>query len=137
MELTKLINDVLSTFVCYIVDEGADPGAMPQIHDYLTKYFGVGNIDVNAITEHMEQLSGEIVAMNAETRDYLNVYTSNPTEPYSGGVALLAAEDADKANALLEDLRDGDWCGYDYPKIVKGLRFIGEPEVIFNATYRE
>lgn len=135
MEITKLIDDVLSTFTTYIVDNAADPGYIPQIKKYLE---GIckGAADVDEIVSHMEQLVGEIVAMNAGTRDYLSVYGSNPMEAWSGGVALIAAQDYNEACKLRDKLCDGFY-QYDEPKLIKGLRYIGEPKVIFDVTYRE
>lgn len=133
---TKIINDILSTFTNWIVENAADPGYFPQIKNYLEDICK-GGADVDEIVSHMEQLSGEIAAMSAQTKDYLSVYTSDPTEGWSGGVALIAANNADEANDLLEELRGEGWRGYDYPKPVKGLRYIGESEVIFDATYRK
>lgn len=136
MEITKLINDVLSTFTSYIVDCAADPGYMPQIKKSLEDTCK-GTADVDEIVSHMEHLVGEIVAMSAQTKDYLNVYISDPTEGWSGGVALIAAENANKANDLLEELREEGCRGFDYPRLISNLRYIGESEVIFDATYRE
>lgn len=135
MEITKLINDVLSTFTTYIVDNAADPGYMPQLKKYLE---GVckGAADIDEILTHMEQLAGEIAAISAETKDYLSVYSSDPMESYSGGVALIAAQDYDEACKLRDGLCDS-FSNYDEPKLVKGLRYIGDSEVIFDATYRE
>lgn len=135
MELTKLINDVLSTFTSYIVDCAADPGYMPQIKKSLEDTCK-GIADVNEIVSHMEQLVGEIAAISAETKDYLSVYSSDPMESYSGGVALIAAQDYDEACKLRDGLCDS-FSNYDEPKLVKGLRYIGDSEVIFDATYRE
>lgn len=135
MEITKLINDVLSTFTTYIVDNAADPGYIPQLKKYLEDVCK-GVADVDEIVSHMIYLVGEIVAMSAGTRDYLSVYSSDPMEAYSGGVALIAAQDYDEACKLRDGLDDGFY-QYDEPKLVKGLRYIGDPEVIFDATYRE
>lgn len=136
MEITKLINDVLSTFTSYIVDCAADPGYMPQIKKSLEDTCK-GAANVNEIVSHMEILAGDIASMSTQTRDYLNVYSSNPMEPYSGGIALIAASHLDGAHKILEAELNNGYGQYDAPEIVEGLRYIGYPGVIFDATYRE
>ena len=134
MEITKLINDILSTFTSYIVDVAADPGYMPQIKKSLEDTCK-GAVDIDEIISHMEILASDIVSMSTQTRDYINVYTSDPMEPYSGGIALIAAHNSDEASKLRDTLCE--WNDYDEPKLVPQLRYIGEAEVIFDATYRE
>ena len=137
MEITKLINDVLSTFATYIVDNAADPGYIPQLKKYLEDVCK-GAADVDEIIAHMEQLAGDIVAISAETKDYLTVYKSEPCEPYSGGIALIAANNTEEFDKLVEDLNDQFWGSYsNIPCPIQGLRYIGEPGVILDATYRE
>lgn len=137
MELTKLINDALSTFASWIVDNGADPYYLDGVRDRLHSLDkGIEPLNVDDIVSHMEILAGEIAAISAETKDYLNVYSSDPMEAYSGGVALIAAQDYDEACKLRDGLCDS-FSHYDEPKLVKGLRYVGDSEVIFDATYRE
>lgn len=137
MELTKLINDVLSTFTSYIVDCAADPGYMSQIKKHLEDTCK-GAADVDEIVSHMEQLVGDIVAMSAQTKDYLTVYKSEPCEPYSGGMALIAANTSEEFDKIIEDLNEKSWGTYsNIPCPIAGLRYTGEPGVIIDRTYRE
>ena len=134
--ITKIINDVLSAFTTYIVDNAADPGYLPQLRDYIAKL--VSNANADEIISHIEILSGEIVAMSTQTKDYLNVYQSTPTEAWAGGVCLIAAETEEKANAIVDKLNEDSFSGYSNCNMpVHGLRYIGESGIIFDATYRE
>lgn len=129
---TELINDVLSTFTSYIVDDGADPGYLPQIRRSLMAI--CKDSDVDKIVSHMETLAGEIAAMSAQTKDYLNVYNTESLEPHQGLDILIAAHNKSEADEIVDGINEESFRRYSHvsPIPIKGLRYIGEPDLIWS-----
>ena len=129
---TELINDVLSIFTSYIVDSAADPGFLPQIRKHLQDI--CKDADVDKIVSHIESLSGEIVAMSAKTKDYLNVYNTQSLEPSTGLDILIAAHNKSEADEIVDGINEESFRQYSHvpPVPIKGLRYIGEPDLIWS-----
>lgn len=129
---TELINDVLSIFTSYIVDSAANPWFLPQIRRSLKAI--CKDSDVDKIVSHIESLSGEIIAMSAKTKDYLNVYNTQSLEPYTGLDILIAAHNKSEADEIVDGINEESFRQYSHvpPVPIKGFRYIGEPDLIWS-----
>ena len=132
---TKIINDVLSAFTSFIVDDAADPGYLPQIKEHLQAACENADVDFDQVISHIETLSGEIVAMSAQTKDYLNVYSTESLEPHQGVDILIAANDKGEADEIVDGINEDSFRKYSHvsPTPIEGLRYIGEPELIWSS----